>query len=101
MVSAKVAAVEVVSDEPRRVVLDGICSVFQLPDPSVDHNASFISLGGDSLTALSLSIFCKKRSISLPVPTILQSRNIKLLLENVGPPALKRPLGGDLQVEDE
>ena len=101
MVSAKVATVEIVSDERRRLVLDGICTVLQLPNPDVDHNASFISLGGDSLTALSLSIFCKKRSISLPVPTILQSRNIKLLLGNLGPTALKRSLDSDLQLDNE
>ena len=71
-------------------VLDGICTVLHLCNSDFEPDASFLSLGGDSLTATSLSIFCKKRGFSLSVPTILQHQDIHTLFKCVKPIRSKR-----------
>ncbi|THC96836.1 hypothetical protein EYZ11_003660 [Aspergillus tanneri] len=63
------------------VALKIMASMLGLPQESLNQTASFISCGGDSMTALRFSAECKQHGILIPVDTVLSSRTLQHLLQ--------------------
>lgn len=62
--------------EIERIIHAAIGEVVNLSLQQVDMRRSFISLGGDSITAMQVMALCRLKGISLPVQDILKSANI-------------------------
>jgi amino acid adenylation domain-containing protein/non-ribosomal peptide synthase protein (TIGR01720 family) len=58
-----------------------IAHVLNVPESDVLLNHSFLSLGGDSITAMQMVVRCRNEGIKLLVKDILQSRSITKLSE--------------------
>lgn len=65
--SAQTAVVQIISE--------AVAEVINLPG-KVSLRRSFISMGGDSITAMQVMALCRRRGVSLPVQDILKSNNI-------------------------
>jgi amino acid adenylation domain-containing protein/non-ribosomal peptide synthase protein (TIGR01720 family) len=64
------------ADEVDQIIQTAISEVINLHIQHVNMNRSFISLGGDSITAMQLMAICRRQHISLSVQDILSSPNI-------------------------
>ncbi|KAF9768165.1 nrps5 single domain, non-ribosomal peptide synthase-like protein [Fusarium sp. DS 682] len=58
-----------------QIISEAVAEVINLPG-QVSLRRSFISMGGDSITAMQVMALCRRRGISLPVQDILKSANI-------------------------
>ncbi len=63
------------------LVLSEICHALDISAPKIDHSASFIQLGGHSLSAIALASACKWQGLYLSVESILRSDTISKLLD--------------------
>ncbi|KAH8896009.1 acetyl-CoA synthetase-like protein [Thozetella sp. PMI_491] len=70
-------SVEHPSSSTERQIQEVWADVLRLPLSEVAANRSFISLGGDSITAIQANIRCRARGISVAMPHILQSTSLK------------------------
>jgi amino acid adenylation domain-containing protein len=66
---------------PASIMLDALACVLDVEPGSIDQTASFMNLGGDSLTALQLSAECKRRGVLISVDAILSSNTIGALIQ--------------------
>ncbi|KAF2119371.1 hypothetical protein BDV96DRAFT_486547 [Lophiotrema nucula] len=65
--------------------LQEICaSVLNVPVANVKLNKSWLSLGGDSITAMQLLARCRKDGINLTLNQVLRSKSLAQLAETVG-----------------
>ena len=62
-----------------KVLQQIISRVLNLPIQDVKLQSSFLSLGGDSITAMQLMALCRKEDIQFTLPEILQSKSIHQL----------------------
>ncbi|KAF2475447.1 acetyl-CoA synthetase-like protein [Lindgomyces ingoldianus] len=58
--------------------------VLSLPIEQIKLNKSWLSLGGDSITAMQLLARCRKEGINLTLNQVLRSKSISQLAESVG-----------------
>ena len=64
------------------VILQGLHVVLGAKENEIDGSTSFITLGGDSLTAIKLASYCRERNVPLSVREILHSGRIDQLAEH-------------------
>ena len=65
------------TNDLEREIRDVWADVLRSSAKDIAINRSFISLGGDSITAIQVSIRCRAKGITLSVPHILQSSSLK------------------------
>lgn len=58
-----------------------LAAALQIGVEAILHNASFVSQGGDSITALRFSMECRRHKILIPVDAVLSSPSIAQLLQ--------------------
>lgn len=61
-----------------QIISEAVAEVINLPG-QVSLRRSFISMGGDSITAMQVMALCRRRGVSLPVQDILKSANITVM----------------------
>ncbi|RYP81490.1 hypothetical protein DL769_001961 [Monosporascus sp. CRB-8-3] len=71
------AAPEKPASVMERQIQEVWAEVLHAPAANVTLNRSFISLGGDSITALQVGVRCRSRGILMTVPDLLQSASLK------------------------
>ncbi|KAI1322272.1 hypothetical protein F5Y16DRAFT_50509 [Xylariaceae sp. FL0255] len=64
------------------VIIEGLSFVLHQSRRSLDIDLSFPQLGGNSLSAISLSSFCKRRDVALSASDILRSSSIRELMRS-------------------
>ncbi|KAF5261826.1 hypothetical protein FOXYS1_7471 [Fusarium oxysporum] len=62
--------------EVAHIISEAVAEVINLLPTQVPLRRSFISMGGDSITAMQVMALCRRRGVSLPVQDILKSTNI-------------------------
>ncbi|KAK2741485.1 NRPS [Myotisia sp. PD_48] len=62
--------------ESRDWILNEIGKRLRVPITENNMHESYISLGGDSISAIGLSVYCRRRGVDLPVKAILGSKSI-------------------------
>jgi amino acid adenylation domain-containing protein len=62
--------------DAERVLLDACSHVLNMPLFSIDLNRSFISNGGDSISAMRLSSYCRAANVTLSVAGLLKSKSL-------------------------
>jgi gliotoxin/aspirochlorine biosynthesis peptide synthetase len=67
---------------PQEVVIDEVCSILGISRCNLNVQASFVALGGHSLSAVQLASRCRKRGNRLSVGRILVSKSISELIES-------------------
>ncbi|KAH7074756.1 hypothetical protein BKA63DRAFT_596436 [Paraphoma chrysanthemicola] len=63
-------------DEAEQIIRGIIAAVLNLPTESVSRSKSFLSLGGDSITAMQVMSRCRTARLALSVKDILRSKSI-------------------------
>lgn len=66
------------------VVVDEVCSMLGTSRHNLDLEASFVALGGHSLSAVQLASRCKKRGAQISVNQILIRQTLRELIESSG-----------------
>ncbi|KAF2267152.1 acetyl-CoA synthetase-like protein [Lojkania enalia] len=67
-----------------KMLQDIWAKVLNIPHARVKLNKSWLSLGGDSITAMQLLAHCRKEGINLTLNQILRSKSITHLADNIG-----------------
>ncbi|XHF97288.1 hypothetical protein AWENTII_000881 [Aspergillus wentii] len=87
----KRSQVEPSTKEDRGAVADALQDIFaqvlNVPSHKVDLNRSFVSLGGDSITGMSVVSRARKQGFKLALNDVLQSNSITELAKKAGAPA--------------
>ncbi|KAI8632614.1 tyrocidine synthetase 1 [Xylariaceae sp. FL1651] len=65
------------------IIAEELSSILGVESESIDFNASFVSLGGHSLSAIQWSSRCRKRGVNLPVSDIVRKPSILKIIESV------------------
>ncbi|KAK0116563.1 hypothetical protein ONS96_012421 [Cadophora gregata f. sp. sojae] len=71
----------IASSEMETTLRDSWSHVLNLPSDSIPFDRSFMSLGGDSITAMQVRGYCAKQSIDVGVQEILRSKSITVLAQ--------------------
>ncbi|KAI1176302.1 tyrocidine synthetase 1 [Nemania sp. FL0916] len=68
------------------IIIDELCAVIKITREEVNLDASFVFLGGHSLTAIRWSSRCRQRGVNLLVDNIIRNTSILEIIESALPP---------------
>lgn len=83
------------------VIIEEVAAILEISTSQVNHRASFVQLGGHSLSANLLATACRRRGFKVSVESILTSKFISGIVESaraVKAPKLKLAAGSTLKV---